>query len=357
MPLLDRKTRAHADVLQRAAVIIKSQKQRTNRRALAFLVPAKSRDYAIAVALMLHLEHDALVRLIRSRDRLGYHAIQARAFKSPKPIRSHRSVPRCRRQMNRRLGRTHQLFQPLPPFLERLFPQIARALAEQIEKHDRRRNLFRQKLHARCRRVQPQLQILEIQRAIFRDDDLAIQHGACRQLRAQLLHKLWKITVQRLFIAALDEDLVAVAKHQRAKSVPLRFENPHVAFRQLGHSFGQHRKQRRIHRKIHASWYPATPGALGNQHSGNPQLDVKCSEKPLAALPRVTKTKSPRPAVSPRTLASAELRALIRRADGVLSPKDCRTLRSLVRTVEDLARLMSVNGASSAGEGSPRKQP
>ena len=35
-----------------------------------------------------------------------------------------------------------------------------------------------------------------------------------------------KVAVERFLVAALDQDLVAVAKHQRAKSIPLRLEDP-----------------------------------------------------------------------------------------------------------------------------------
>src|SRR5262249_17262284 len=57
---------------------------------------------------------------------------------------------------------------------------------------------------------------------------------------------------QGFFVAALNEDLVAVAKHQRSKSIPLRLENPISGGRQFAHSLGEHRQNRRIHWKLHA---------------------------------------------------------------------------------------------------------
>ena len=47
--------------------------------------------------------------------------------------------------------------------------------------------------------------------------------GSCARKR---LDQLGKIAVQRFFVAALDQDLVAIAEDQGAKAVPFRFEDP-----------------------------------------------------------------------------------------------------------------------------------
>ena len=60
-------------------------------RALAFLVPAKPGDHAVAIALVLDLEHHALVRLVGPRDRLGDDAVEPRALEAAKPVRRQRS--------------------------------------------------------------------------------------------------------------------------------------------------------------------------------------------------------------------------------------------------------------------------
>ena len=57
---------ADADVLQRPRIVEKAEQQRSDSRALTFLVPPKSGDNAVAIALVLNLEHHALVRLIRA---------------------------------------------------------------------------------------------------------------------------------------------------------------------------------------------------------------------------------------------------------------------------------------------------
>src|SRR5439155_7421072 len=78
-----------------------------------------------------------------------------------------------------------------------------------------------------------------------------------RQRRPQQIDQLGKIPVQRFLVAALEEDLVAVAENERPKSIPLRLEDPIFALRQLADPLGEHRQDRRIHRKIHISCYPA----------------------------------------------------------------------------------------------------
>src|SRR6202035_2674711 len=82
-----REARAHADVLERPRRVKQAEQKRPDRRAVVAFVPSKARHHAIAVALMLNLEHRALVRLISARNRLGHNPVEARAFKAPEPIR------------------------------------------------------------------------------------------------------------------------------------------------------------------------------------------------------------------------------------------------------------------------------
>ena len=65
------------------------------------------------------------------------------------------------------------------------------------------------------------------------------------------IDELRKIPVERFLIAALDQNLVAIAKHQRAKSVPLGLENPFSARRQVTHPLGEHGQDRWVYREIH----------------------------------------------------------------------------------------------------------
>ena len=51
------------------------------------------------------------------------------------------------------------------------------------------------------------------------------------QLRRERLEQLGEVAVERIFVAALDEDLVAVAEHESAEAVPLGLEDPPFARR------------------------------------------------------------------------------------------------------------------------------
>ena len=73
-------------MLQRAAVVVKAKQQRTDRGTSAFLVPAEAGDDAVAVALVLDLEHDALVGLIDAGDGFGDNAVETSAFEAAEPV-------------------------------------------------------------------------------------------------------------------------------------------------------------------------------------------------------------------------------------------------------------------------------
>src|SRR6202022_2976396 len=94
-----REARTHADVLQRPGAVKQAEQKRSDRRAVASFVPSKASHDAIAVALMLDLEHHALVRLIGAGNRLGHNPVEARAFKAPEPIQRDVWFTRCRGQM------------------------------------------------------------------------------------------------------------------------------------------------------------------------------------------------------------------------------------------------------------------
>ena len=74
--------------------------------------------------------------------------------------------------------------------------------------------------------MNPQLQGLEVETARAGDDDFAVEDASIRQLRAQRVEQFGKVSIQGFLVAALQQDLLAVAKHQRAKAIPLGFEDP-----------------------------------------------------------------------------------------------------------------------------------
>jgi hypothetical protein len=99
--------------------------------------------------------------------------------------------------------------------------------------------------------MQPQLERIEVERRALRDHELAVEHAALRQLCQEDVDDLGEVSIQRLLVAALDEDLVPVAEHEDAEAVPLRLEDPLVAAGQLADALGEHRVHRRIDREVH----------------------------------------------------------------------------------------------------------
>src|SRR5580658_5094091 len=165
-------------------LIVKQAQQKRSDSTLHLLVPPEASYHTVAIAIMLHLEHRALVRFIDTIQRLRHHTVEPRALKPLKPIRRNTAIGRRRRQMNRRSHSNQRLLQRFSSKSKGLIPQIARSLTKQIEKYHCRRTLLRQQLDSRCRRMQTQLQFLEIERAALGNHNLAISHIARGQTAA-----------------------------------------------------------------------------------------------------------------------------------------------------------------------------
>src|ERR1700687_1407806 len=120
-----REARTHADVLQRPGAVKQAEQKRSDRRAVASFVPSKASHDAIAIALMLDLEHHALVRLIGAGNRLGHNSVEARASKAPEPTRRDTRFTRCGSQMDWRARAFKDRLQFFAPPLERFAPPIA----------------------------------------------------------------------------------------------------------------------------------------------------------------------------------------------------------------------------------------
>ena len=74
-----------------------------------------------------------------------------------------------------------------------------------------------------------QQQRLEVQAIGSRDDDLAVKDAALRQPLPQWRGELREVPIERLEVAALEQDLVAVAEADRPEAVPLGLEQPAIA--------------------------------------------------------------------------------------------------------------------------------
>src|SRR5215468_987360 len=101
----------------------------------------------------------------------------------------------------------------------------------------------------------------EIEPSVAHDDDLAVESATRGKLPGERREKLRKVAVHRLLVAALKQDLVSVAKHDRPKAVPLGLELPPLPFRQGIRRGGQHRRERGIERQAHRPIVPAGKGS------------------------------------------------------------------------------------------------
>lgn len=125
------------------------------------------------------------------------------------------------------------------------------AFAEKIKEDHGSRRLSREKLHARCRWMEPQLQRVEIQALRSGNYDLAIQNAMERQLLPEGINQLRKVPIQRLSITTLNENLISIAKNDAAKTVPLGLEYPGTVLWNCLHTFGEHGKHWRFEDEIH----------------------------------------------------------------------------------------------------------
>ena len=100
--------------------------------------------------------------------------------------------------------------------------------------------------------MQPELQRFKVQLIVVHNDQFAIQDTTIRQAPAQRFEQFWKIAIEGLLIAAMDQDFTPIAKHQGAESIPLRLEYPTAFCRYIVHALGEHRQHRRVDGKIHS---------------------------------------------------------------------------------------------------------
>src|SRR5688572_11214889 len=99
--------------------------------------------------------------------------------------------------------------------------------------------------------MDPEKERFEVESGGADDHDLAINHASVREDRRERLDELREITVHRLLIATLQQDLATIAKNDRSEAIPLRLELPPVANRQSISGRGQHRSEGRIEGQAH----------------------------------------------------------------------------------------------------------
>src|SRR5260370_39192064 len=96
--------------------------------------------------------------------------------------------------------------------------KVACAFAEQIEKDTGCGSWRGQEFYAQRRWMDAKLQCVEVEAAIVRNDEFAVENAFRWWLLRERIEHFEEVSVERLFIAILDENRIAVTKHQDAKT-------------------------------------------------------------------------------------------------------------------------------------------
>src|SRR4030095_6022657 len=96
-----------------------------------------------------------------------------------------------------------------------------------------------------------QLKRVKVECAVLRNHDFAVEHTTRRQLLQQRIDQFWKVSIERLLVTTLNHDFFAIAKNERAKSIPFRFEDPISGPGQIADSFREHWQDRRVNWELH----------------------------------------------------------------------------------------------------------
>src|SRR5262245_47325082 len=99
--------------------------------------------------------------------------------------------------------------------------------------------------------MKPQLERIEVESVRRGNDDLSVHHAVQRKVGKKRVAKLGKVAIERPQIAALNEEVRAMAEHDRAKAVPLRLVKKPAARRQRVRKLSQHRLNRWYDRERH----------------------------------------------------------------------------------------------------------
>ena len=250
------------DEVERAVVGVEAEQQRRDP-AVGLVAPAEADDHAVRRLVRLHLDH-AVARAgqVRQPEPLGDHAVEPRLLEAVEPARCLlRIVGRGREPELLRL-----LLELAPALLQRQLVDRLALPDEQVEGDVVRRDLGREPLDPALRGMEPQLQLVELEPPLARDDDLAVERRVRRQERADLL-ELGEVAQQRPPVARPEPQPAAEVLEHAAEAVPLRLVLP-VAGRQLLDELGLHRREGKVsrrHRGTTLSPWPSStePGTCG----------------------------------------------------------------------------------------------
>src|SRR3954464_6034030 len=104
--------------------------------------------------------------------------------------------------------------------------------------------------------MESHLEEVEAQTLLARDHYLAVEDASFRKLRLERSEQLGEIAVERLLVAALDEDVVAIPEDQGAKAIPFGLEDPPFAGWKRADPLGEHRQNWWIDSEVHGQILP-----------------------------------------------------------------------------------------------------
>jgi hypothetical protein len=241
----------HPDARELARRPVEAKQQRADR-VVAGLVRPVAGHHAVRGALVLDLEHDPLIWLVKASGRLGDQPVEPGALELREPLPGHRGVCRRRREVDGRLDGGQGGFECGAALGERALGVVIGTEGQQVESDEVRRCLRGEQPHPARGRMQAQLQRLEVEPSgrEVRQDDLAVDHAAWRQLGQRGINQLREVAGHRPLVPATELHLVAVAEHDGPEPVPLGLEDI-ISGRDPVYRLGQHRCHRGHHRKVH----------------------------------------------------------------------------------------------------------
>ena len=166
------------------------------------------------------------------------HAVEPGRLEAVEPGGRGRELGRRRRDPEA-LAAVEQLRAPL---LERPLVHRLAVPEQQVEGDEDRRDLGGEPADAALGRVQPHLHRVEVEHAVARDHDLAVERGVGREQLAER-PQLGEVAQQRPLVARPERELAAVVLEHAAEAVPLRLVLPALAGGQLADELGLHRRE------------------------------------------------------------------------------------------------------------------
>ena len=165
---------------------------------------AVAHEHRLRSALVLHLDHRALVLLVRTVVGLRHDAVESGALELLEPtLRLGRVVGRAGEEQRIRVRQVgeHRL-EPCAALGVGQGSEILVAQCEQVESDHLRGRLGGQLLDARGRRVNPLTERVPVEalraRLAARHDDLRVENDPLRQNPEQVLHHLGEVARERL---------------------------------------------------------------------------------------------------------------------------------------------------------------